>query len=177
MPDNIIELYVPCRLIEVTVSVAPTQHLSHLEALVLRAMYAGISKFRDLVEMFGLGQRPTLDLISDLWHRGYVALDMEKSELWLADHVREALTNNKLDALSTGEVQERKTRVAQELLLVAAGDRDLAAQRTAVADRVHDQPFLAELGRRLGEGTQARRGLEGTDGTERRQLRHALSIK
>lgn len=116
MPANIIEIYVPCRLIEVTVSVAPAEHLSRLEKLVLRAMYAGISQFRDLVHLFGLGQRPTLDLVSDLWHRGYLALDMEKSELWLTDGVRQAIADDKLDRLSTGEVQERKAQVAQELI-------------------------------------------------------------
>lgn len=116
MPGKIIELYVPCRIIEVTVSIAPTEHLSRLETLVLRALYEGVSKFRDLVEMFGLGQRPTLDLVADMWHRGYLALDMEKSELWLTDHVREAIADNNMQRLSSGEVQERKTRVAQELL-------------------------------------------------------------
>jgi hypothetical protein len=148
MPANIIELYVPCRLIEVTVSVAPAEHLSRLEKLVLRAMHAGVTQFRELVNLFGLGQRPTLDLVSDLWHRGYLALDMEKSELWLTEGVKRAIESEKLDHLSAGEVQERKAQVAQELIsghILRPPRRPTQVQRSRIVPvEYHSRPLRPE---------------------------------
>jgi hypothetical protein len=58
-----VEVYVPCGVVTVTVTVAPEEHLSALEVLFLRATCNGVTSFADLADLFGLGHRITLDLI------------------------------------------------------------------------------------------------------------------
>ena len=111
-------VYIPCQVFEVPVTAGPSKKLSRLERLALEAIYAGVSKpeltyFRDLVKLFQLGHRPTLDLVVDLWRRGYVAVDIEQ-RLWITEPVKQRI--GRLEDLVSGQVKQVRLSVMQELV-------------------------------------------------------------
>lgn len=114
--DKGFDIYVPCEIFEVQIWVGPDQFLSSLEKLTLEAIYAGVRNFSELEQLLGVGHRPTLDLIFDLWHRGYVLIDTSRDEIHLADVVKHKIAEGKTDSLEGGERVEQKERLMQELL-------------------------------------------------------------
>ncbi len=111
-------IYLPCQVFYLPVTAGPARKISRLERLVLQAIHAGVSEsevtyFKDLAELFQLGHRPTLDLIGDLWHRGYVAVDVEQ-RLWVTDPVKRRIDN--LEQLESGQVKQVRLPLMQELL-------------------------------------------------------------
>jgi len=98
-----LEVYLPCDVLTVKVHVAPQEHLSSLEELFLQAVHAGARHFHELVDLFGIGPRPTLDLVFDLWHRGYLVLDLVRGSVDLASQVSRLVADDRLDELGGGE--------------------------------------------------------------------------
>lgn len=111
-----IEVYVPCSVVTVTVTVAPEEHLSPLEVLFLRAACNGITSFAELADLFGLGQRITLDLISALWRARFVDIDMASARVLPRQQVTEAHDAGRLADLRSAEARDEPQKVMQELL-------------------------------------------------------------
>ena len=103
MPATPLEVYLPCDVLTVKVQVGPQEHLSSLEKLFLEAVYESVNHFHELVDLFGIGHRPTLDLVYDLWRRGYLVLDLARGAVYLDSRVKDLFADNRLDELAGGE--------------------------------------------------------------------------
>lgn len=98
-----LEVYLPCDVLTVKVQVGPQEHLSPLEKLFLEAVYENVNHFHELVDLFDIGHRPTLDLVYDLWRRGYLVLDLAQGAVHLDSRVKELFVDNRLSKLAGGE--------------------------------------------------------------------------
>jgi hypothetical protein len=98
-----VNIYVPCEVLKVKVRVGPHNALSPLEDLFLRAVHEGISAFHELADLFGIGHRPTLDLVFDLWQKGYLVLDLSQGAVHLDSHVSQLITSGELQKLAGAE--------------------------------------------------------------------------
>ena len=98
-----LEVYLPCDVLTVKVQVGPQEHLSPLEKLFLEAVYESVNHFHELVDLFDIGHRPTLDLVYDLWRRGYLVLDLAQGAVHLDARVKELFLDNRLNKLPGGE--------------------------------------------------------------------------
>src|SRR6266511_4077502 len=115
MPETI-EIYVPCDVINVNVVVGPHDHLSPLEQLFLRSVYEGVTGFYELADLFAIGPRLTLDLVFDLWHHGYVMVDMARGTVDCTREVRDIVAAGDFEKLSGGESREETRAVMQDRL-------------------------------------------------------------
>ena len=106
-----LEVYLPCDVLSVKVHVGPQEHLSSLEKLFLEAIYEGVNHFHELVDLFGIEHRPTLDLVFDLWRRGYLVLDLARGAVHLDSRVKELLADSRLDELDGGESTDETREV------------------------------------------------------------------
>jgi hypothetical protein len=135
------ELYIPCDVIGVDIEVAPEEHLSKLEALALRAVAAGCHHLKDLEELFGLGTRPTLDLVYDLWRNDYLKVDIWEGSFQLSEDARRQIKDGKLEELASAEATEEPMellvdRVTATVLPVRVGrNRMPPSRKIAPADR------------------------------------------
>ena len=114
MPVTPLEVYLPCDVLTVKVHVGPQEHLSSLEKLFLEAVHESVNHFHELVGLFGIGHRPTLDLVFDLWRRGYLILDLAQGAVHLDSRVRELLVDGRLDELVGGESTDEIREVMQD---------------------------------------------------------------
>lgn len=112
MNRRTVELLVPCDVYTVKVRVGPDVSLSSLERLFLEALLQGINSFERLVDLFAIGRRPTLDLVFDLWQKGYVVLDLARG--WVRPSSQ--LSIEKLDDLEGAEGSEELREVMLDLL-------------------------------------------------------------
>ena len=103
MPATPFEVYLPCDVLTVKVQVGPQEHLSSLEKLFLEAVYESVNHFHELVDLFGIGHRPMLDLVYDLWRRGYLVLDLARGAVHLDSRVKDLFVDDRLDELAGGE--------------------------------------------------------------------------
>ena len=110
------EIFVSCKTFTVEVRVAPADQLSSLEGLFLQAIHRGQTSFNALVDLFGIGPRPTLDLLFDLWRQSLVVLDLARAEIELAPAASQAIQDGRLDRLFTAEESPRPVQLMQEQL-------------------------------------------------------------
>jgi hypothetical protein len=111
-----VEIYLPCDVLAVRVLVGPAERLSVLEELVLKAVHAGIDRFDQLERLFGLGPRPTLDLVYDLWREGHLVLDFATGTLELTPTARAAAEVGDWAKLAGGERTEGEREVMLDLI-------------------------------------------------------------
>jgi phosphatidylserine/phosphatidylglycerophosphate/cardiolipin synthase-like enzyme len=116
MTPEPIEIHLPCEVLRVKVKVGPQERLSALEELFLRAIHGGVTHFQELARLFGIGHRPTLDLVFDLWHRGYLVLDLARGAVLMSAHVSRLISEDRLGELSSGEETDEVREVMLEKL-------------------------------------------------------------
>lgn len=159
MPSVGVEIYLPCEVFDVEVQLGPRGGISPLELLVLRALKEGVEYFDDLVNLFQIGYRPMLNLISDLWRQNYVALDFGAARLEVVPAVKDKLGTPEESTLRGGERSQRVVTLMQELV---CGHILLAA---AVPPRTHANriaPQIKPYGSFLqAPNTEIRRAIEG----------------
>jgi hypothetical protein len=91
------ELFLPCEVLNVNVVLAPSEKVTEVEGFILRALNEiGIDTLEALVKMFGLGHRPTLDLVLGLWRQGYIEVSEPGSILSLSPIAREYVQQRSL---------------------------------------------------------------------------------
>ena len=136
MPATPLEIYLPCEVLTIKVKVGPQEHLSPLEGLFLKAVHEGANHFHELVDLFGIGHRPTLDLVFDLWRRGYLILDLARGAVHLDSRVEELLADDRLDELPGGESIDEVREVMQDMIsghiLLVSGRRKPPSSRRVV---------------------------------------------
>lgn len=101
-----VECFLRCRVVEVLAQLGPDEALSPLERLFLRAVGAGQTHFSELKALFHIGNRPTLDLVFDLWHRGHLALDLREGRVHLTERAAAAVKDHQEGKLAPGEVND-----------------------------------------------------------------------
>ena len=116
MPATPLEIYLPCEILTIKVQVGPQEHLSPLEGLFLKAVHESANHFHELVDLFGIGHRPTLDLVFDLWRRGYLILDLARGAVHLDSRVEELLADDRLDELPGGKSIDEIREVMQDMI-------------------------------------------------------------
>nr|UUL70758.1 hypothetical protein [Vitiosangium cumulatum] len=116
MTPEPIEIHLQCEVLTVKVRVGPQERLSPLEELFLRAIHGGVTHFQELVRLFGIGHRPTLDLVFDLWRRSYLVLDLARGAVLMSAHVSRLISEDRLGELSTGEETDEVREIMLEKL-------------------------------------------------------------
>lgn len=137
-----VEIYVPCDVFDVKVRVGPEDASSPLEVLFLRAIYEDVGSFDVLADLFGIGPRLALDLVFDLWRRGYVVIDLARGRLHLTEITARAAAAGELEQLAVAQATEETWEVMQERLagyvLPAWGPRSPKQARAAVPGEAFD---------------------------------------
>nr|VFJ42446.1 MAG: hypothetical protein BECKDK2373B_GA0170837_100169 [Candidatus Kentron sp. DK]VFJ48105.1 MAG: hypothetical protein BECKDK2373C_GA0170839_10209 [Candidatus Kentron sp. DK] len=112
-----IPILIPGERFDLDVTLCPDGSLSPIEQLVINAVMAGEKDFNRLVDLFGLGRRPMLDLISDLWQSGYLYLhlDMEHPTVEVADDIREKIRTGKAAELLGARRETRLVSLVHDL--------------------------------------------------------------
>ena len=116
MPAMPLQIYLPCEVLTIKVQVGPQEHLSPLEGLFLKAVHESANHYHELVDLFGIGHRPTLDLVFDLWRRGYLILDLARGAVHLDSRVEELLADGRLHELPGGESIDEIREVMQDMI-------------------------------------------------------------
>ncbi|MFJ1757727.1 hypothetical protein [Kitasatospora sp. NPDC088134] len=104
---------VPCVVVPVEVTLGYGKFVSPIELVVLKKLTlpdgnstdAAVYGAHELARSLGLGQRLTLDIISDLWHKNYITVDLSRGVVRATDHVRSQAAQQKLAALEGAEEQ------------------------------------------------------------------------
>jgi hypothetical protein len=99
-------LRVPCEVFELQVLSAPQKGLSVLESLVLEAIYHGANNLDLLDQIFLLGHRSLLDLVSDLWRQGHLRVDARRGRFYVTENVVNLLPALAAEATQTPVSQE-----------------------------------------------------------------------
>lgn len=121
-----IRLGVPCTVLPVRVTLGYGAYLSPIEHSVLTAIALGppdAAPSQDecpagygivqLTRRFGLGERLMFNLISDLWHKNYILVEINDGLVWASEEVIERVRLGTLDTMAGGE-----TVLAERQLLV-----------------------------------------------------------
>nr|VFK29506.1 MAG: hypothetical protein BECKMB1821G_GA0114241_10504 [Candidatus Kentron sp. MB]VFK33626.1 MAG: hypothetical protein BECKMB1821I_GA0114274_10503 [Candidatus Kentron sp. MB]VFK76334.1 MAG: hypothetical protein BECKMB1821H_GA0114242_10523 [Candidatus Kentron sp. MB] len=112
-----IPILIPGERFELDVILCPEGGLTPIERLVIRAILAGENRFESLVDLFGLGHRSMLDLISDLWKSGYLYLDIPNGTVHVSEDIREKedAIKEKKDDLDSGWREVERVSLVHDL--------------------------------------------------------------
>jgi hypothetical protein len=111
-----IEVYIPCEVFVVQIVSTPSEGISDLEQLILSAIHNGAQSLSILNTLFGLGERPLLDIIFDLWQCGHVSVDLEKGLITVSDEIKVAITGKTLPGRVSSERQETTISLLYDLV-------------------------------------------------------------
>ena len=116
MSASTIELVVPCLSFGVRARFAAADGLTRVELITLRAVAAGVDEVPALESFLGLGARPVLDLIHDLWLKGHLVVDAHEARVRLSSKAQRAQASGALDQLATSEKNIEIIPLMQDLL-------------------------------------------------------------
>lgn len=164
--NSMVTLYVPCDTIPVKVRVSFGDGLSAVEQIALRAIDAlardrllpgaepnpndPVTSAERLSSILGLGLRVTLDLLHDLWRKGYVVLDFANGDVTVPPHVATAISDGNLGSLPGAELAEFPVELMIDrltgLVRMLGGSRRPPVPRNAV-EIEHDDTAVARVPR------------------------------
>jgi phosphatidylserine/phosphatidylglycerophosphate/cardiolipin synthase-like enzyme len=113
---KIIEIFIPCEVFSVQVVSAPAEKLSNLEQFILRAIHAGADSLSALDVLFGLGERPILDIVFDLWQSNYLTVDLETGLITVPDQVVQAISAGALSGFTSSDREETTISLLYDLV-------------------------------------------------------------
>ena len=90
--------------------------LTPIERVAIEAIGHGVQDVSLLGTLLGLGQRPALDLLYDLWRAGYLVVGAERGKVRLIGPALTHFRAGTLDALESAERNLRTVHLLQELL-------------------------------------------------------------
>ena len=90
--------------------------LTRVERVAIEAIGHGVQDVELLGTLLGLGQRPTLDLLYDLWRVGYVVVGSDRGKVRLIGPALTHFRAGTLEALESAERNLRTVNLLQELL-------------------------------------------------------------
>ena len=89
--NDLVQLALPCRMVTLKMRVGPEDGETTLENLVTKAIGTGLTKVQDLADLFVLPYRVVLDVVTSLWARGLVTIDLQSGDLELSDGGRDSI--------------------------------------------------------------------------------------
>lgn len=135
---TVLETFVRCDTFTVTVRLGVSDALTPLERLVIRAVGGAgepdaTTRFAELADLFGLGQRIMLDLVFDLWRAGHLVVDTYRGVVELSDATARAVAAGTLDQANAVSTREEPRELMQERLtgMVLSTRRRPAGRPTA----------------------------------------------
>lgn len=99
MPRTV-TIYSPCDVVGVRVFYRDGKYVSPVELTVLEAIAEGQRGTEQIAALLSLNERIVLDVVSDLWRRGYVVLDFGRGEVRLSDAAAAHAASGTLDQLA-----------------------------------------------------------------------------
>ena len=171
-------LFVPCDLLMVHVQFTYGRHLSAVEQVVIRAIHAGRTSIPQLIDLLGLGDRVTLDLLASLCRRGYATFDFRAGTVAISDPIRAKINDNDLGSVSSADVKTTDRPVIVDKLTGSAlpGRYGLSSPRDRKSvvpvegsDFVCERPAGADLRRAVQQELADPRGggIGGGPGADR----------
>src|SRR5687768_2807497 len=109
-------LLIPCEMFSVKAILAPSEPLTPLERLVLRAIHAGGDTVDTLNMMFAIGLRPMLRLVLDFLDRSLVTFNFSTGQIRVTPVVAERIRTNTLQKIEAGGRSEHKIPLMRELI-------------------------------------------------------------
>ena len=183
---NTVVISVPCEVAPVWVRCGYGEQLSPMELAVLEVMAreqadamseerSGSAGIDELRELLGLGHRLMLNLVADLWRKGYVSLDIARGEVSVTPEVIRHYHTGTLDLLPSAEVAGTDKKImidklSGHVLPLGGANRPAEAQLAVPvegSDVSIDDATLPQLLDALGE--TLRREHEGQDGLGRQR--------
>src|SRR5437870_3453031 len=117
MTTQTISISIPCEVFEVSMSVDDSTGPSALEkaALLYLAGHQG-ANFDELSRFLHLGKRVALDLVNQLWYRGYLLLDASIGSLGLNPAWRHTIESGQWDQVAPARRISDTTVLMRELV-------------------------------------------------------------
>lgn len=103
-----VELAIPCRLITLQVRTGPEAGMTTLEGFVARAILLGRTRVSRIAELFAVPDRMIIDVISSLWSKGHITVDLDGGTIDLSASARETLARRGTLADADQQIQPRK---------------------------------------------------------------------
>lgn len=89
--NDLVQLALPCRMVTLKMEVGPEEGDTTLETLVTKAVGTGLTKVQELADLFVLPYRVVLDVVTSLWTRGLLTIDLQSGALELSDGGRDSI--------------------------------------------------------------------------------------
>ncbi|MET8772239.1 hypothetical protein [Streptomyces sp. NPDC004658] len=106
--NDLVQLALPCRIVTLKMEVGPEEGDTTLETLVTKAVGAGLTKVQELADLFVLPYRVVLDVVTSLWTRGLLTIDLQSGALELSDGGRDSIRAAAGTAPAGGTTQETR---------------------------------------------------------------------
>ncbi|TDU04475.1 hypothetical protein EDD99_2939 [Streptomyces sp. 846.5] len=112
-----VTVHIPCDSFSVQVRVGYGEVLSPIEQTALRVIDAmekdrdghpGVTSADDLAELLGLGRRVTLDLLHDIWRKGYARIDFGSGGVVVTEEVHRRIAEDTLHLLPGAEMSDAR---------------------------------------------------------------------
>jgi phosphatidylserine/phosphatidylglycerophosphate/cardiolipin synthase-like enzyme len=140
---RVVEVFIPCELFSVQIVSAPAATLSELERLILTAVHRGVDSIAALESLFGLGERPLLDLVFDLWQSGDLTVFPETGKMVVSEEIGRAVATNTLGSFRSSERHETAIELLYDLVSGSVMQRQPGARTVS---REHCAPALLKEG-------------------------------
>ncbi|WP_030463329.1 hypothetical protein [Kitasatospora sp. NRRL B-11411] len=104
--NDVVQLALPCRVVTLKMQVGSEHGDTTLEALVTKAVGTGLTKVQELADLFVLPYRVVLDVVTSLWTRGLLTIDLQSGALELSDGGRDSVGTGSVLATAEGDVTQ-----------------------------------------------------------------------
>jgi phosphatidylserine/phosphatidylglycerophosphate/cardiolipin synthase-like enzyme len=113
---RVVEVFIPCELFSVQIVSAPSETLSDLEQLILCAVHGGADSLSALDTLFGLGERPLLDIVFDLLQSDDLTVNLETGKIVVSEEVGRAVVSKTLASFRSSERHETTIDLLYDLV-------------------------------------------------------------
>ncbi|MFJ9869980.1 hypothetical protein [Streptomyces sp. NPDC101165] len=134
MINELVQLALPCRMLTLKMQVGPEDGETTLETLVTKAIGTGLTTVQDLADLFVLPYRVVLDVVTSLWARGLVSIDLQSGDLELSDGGRDSIDAGSAAAEENG-VQESRSYLFEPITGSFFAEREGTAKSPPAALR------------------------------------------
>src|SRR5437764_3520567 len=103
---GLVELSLPCRLVELSLRLGPEHGRTTLEEIAMKAIAAGRTSIEAQTDLLKLPHRVMLDILGGLWGAGYLVVDPESGGLALTDGARALLATGEA-GVAASQIKQR----------------------------------------------------------------------
>ncbi|MFA5963747.1 MAG: hypothetical protein WC804_06985 [Sphingomonas sp.] len=113
---DIVSIWVPCEPFEVTLSADNDGPTSIEKAVLLLLSHRTDQTLQDVLDFLGLGERLTMDLITELWRRGYILVDTVTDRIQIEPSWRSLVTHGEWSKIKTAHTRSETVSLMRELV-------------------------------------------------------------